>query len=357
MQINPVTETALKQELSSKWDYKIPNVPFWKISIINLIFGFSINLFLNFTFVFSLHFVIDIAINSIFVGGAIWKGSQWITIRLIEKYSWLNHPLKRILYSLLYIFLLAVAAVSIFNSLYRSIFYTYTLEQYQHELHFIIITCLTLTVSINIIIYSYIFLRNWKQSVIQEEVLKREQLNLQYETLKTQINPQLLFGSLGALKNIVNTNAESAAKYVKQLSEVYRYSLDQRNKDLIELNTELDFLNKYVSLRQLQFSNIDISIPTTSKTGYVLPLSLQMIVERLIDAEKNSFSSNKKINITISGEYISINFTNTDISVLSDETIEQIANRYKYFTDAPLNTSNNANNLEIQVPIISMKSA
>lgn len=357
MQIKPVVETALKQELSSKWDYKIPPIPFWKISIVNLIFGFSINLFLNFTFVFSLHALIDIAINSIIVGGAIWKGSQWITIRLIEKYSWLNHPLKRILYSLLYIFLLAVVAVSIFNSLYRFIFYTYSFEQYQNDLYYIILTCLTLTVSINIIIYSYVFLRNWKQSVIHEEVLKKEQLNLQYETLKTQINPQLLFGSLGALKNIVNTDADSAAKYVKQLSEVFRYSLDQRNKDLIELNTELDFLNKYISLRQLQFSNMDISTPATNHTGYVLPLSLQMIVERLIDSEKTGFSSNKNINISISEEYISILFSNADISVLSDTVIEQIANRYKYFTDAPLKTTQNERILEIHVPIICMKSA
>ena len=67
------------------------------------------------------------------------------------------------------------------------------------------------------------------------ERLKKEQMATKYESLKNQVNPHFLFNSLNALTNLVYEDQDRAADFIRQLSQVYRYVLDTRSKELVTL--------------------------------------------------------------------------------------------------------------------------
>ncbi|MDZ7646494.1 MAG: histidine kinase [Cytophagales bacterium] len=90
---------------------------------------------------------------------------------------------------------------------------------------------------------------------IDAERLKKESMEAQYNNLKNQVNPHFLFNSLNALTNLVYQDQAKAVKFIKQLSEVYRYVLDSRDKEVVQLEEEMHFLESYVFLQQIRFGD------------------------------------------------------------------------------------------------------
>src|SRR5680860_513765 len=83
----------------------------------------------------------------------------------------------------------------------------------------------------------------------------------QYETLKSQVNPHFLFNSLNSLSSLVRNDPDLAEKFVQKLSSVYRYVLENKEKELVSLSTELDFVNNYFYLQKIRDEEkIDLKI-------------------------------------------------------------------------------------------------
>ncbi len=99
------------------------------------------------------------------------------------------------------------------------------------------------------------FLNNWRQAEMNSIELQKESMRSQYDSLKNQVNPHFLFNSLNALTNLIYDDQDKAAKFVKQLSEVYRYVLETQNKEVVPLADELKFLNSYLFLQQIRFGD------------------------------------------------------------------------------------------------------
>ena len=95
------------------------------------------------------------------------------------------------------------------------------------------------------------FYNRWRIAILNEERLKREAITLQFESLKNQVNPHFLFNSLNVLTSLITKDPESSIRFVKQLSEVYRYVLDQNTKDITGIAEELRFLNSYIYLNKI----------------------------------------------------------------------------------------------------------
>ena len=75
--------------------------------------------------------------------------------------------------------------------------------------------------------------------------LARENLQAQLGALKNQVNPHFLFNSLSILSSLVHRDADLAQQFVEHLARAYRYTLEQRDHDLVPLGTELEFMATY----------------------------------------------------------------------------------------------------------------
>ena len=112
------------------------------------------------------------------------------------------------------------------------------------------------------------------QSVqIENETLKSEALQSQFESLKNQLSPHFLFNSLTALKTLINESPAIAQDYVNNLSKALRYTLQSNEKQLVTLKEEMDFTESYLFLIKMRYdTNLTVIIGTDEKyLGYMLP--------------------------------------------------------------------------------------
>jgi len=93
----------------------------------------------------------------------------------------------------------------------------------------------------------------WIKSIEKNEELKRENLQAKYEALKNQVNPHFLFNSLNTLSGLVEQKPELATDFIKKLSDIYRYVLEQNDKELVSIGEEMKFVEDYIFLSQMRF--------------------------------------------------------------------------------------------------------
>jgi LytS/YehU family sensor histidine kinase len=132
------------------------------------------------------------------------------------------------------------------------------------------------------------------------ERLKRENLSIQLEGLKNQISPHFLFNSLNTLAAIIPEDPMQSVEFVHKLSHTYRYLLEQKDKNLVELSTELDFIQSYYFLQRIRFGDnlrLTIELPEAYYTRKLPPLSLQLLIENAI--KHNVISDQKPLCLSI----------------------------------------------------------
>ncbi|MDF1575874.1 MAG: histidine kinase [Bacteroidales bacterium] len=130
--------------------------------------------------------------------------------------------------------------------------------------------------------------------------VQKENLQSQFEVLKQQVNPHFLFNSLNVLTSLIKIDPDLAESFTEQLSKVYRYVLENKEKDLVALSTELEFLNSYLFLLEIRFMNkllIHIEIDKSYNDYQILPIAIQLIIENAI--KHNVFSKTLPLKMDI----------------------------------------------------------
>lgn len=123
------------------------------------------------------------------------------------------------------------------------------------------------------------------KSVRDQEAMKElEHNNLQTELdyLKYQINPHFFMNTLNNIHALVDIDTEKAKQTIVELSRLMRYVLYESNNRLISLSKELQFLNHYIELMRIRYTDkvrIDVSFPTDTGEVQVPPLLFVSFVE------------------------------------------------------------------------------
>lgn len=140
-----------------------------------------------------------------------------------------------------------------------------------------------------------------KQGIkLENEALKREALQSQYESLKNQLSPHFLFNSLTALQVLIHDSPDKAQNYVNSLSKALRYTLQSNDKQLVTLKEEMDFMDSYLFLIRMRYdSNLVVKNETEEKLllHWLPPLTLQTLVENAI--KHNEISKRRPLKIDI----------------------------------------------------------
>lgn len=208
-------------------------------------------------------------------------------------------------------------------------------------------------------IYEGIFLNaQWKASLIEKELLKRENIESQLEGLRSQVNPHFLFNSLNTLAYIIPQDADRAVKFVQKLSKVYRYILEIRDKKLISVREELKFLDSYIFLIKERFGEnlqIEIAVPQSVYEKNIIPLSMQMLFENAI--KHNIISSSKPLKIQVvlrDGKiHVENNLQKKKQSMPSTQVgLQNIRNRYAFFTQKEVEVKVNEHTFSVGLPLI-----
>ena len=199
-----------------------------------------------------------------------WLGNDYMAHVLSRWISWKAEPMKRFVIGVIATLVFTFAAVWLVAGMY----YVVLGLDLTSDIRSFLVTSLLITIVISLFMHSRSFLYSWKEAAVTAEQLQKETIKSQYESLRSQVNPHFLFNSLNALTNLVYEDQDKAAKFIKQLSDVYRYVLETRDKELVSLDDELKFLHSYLFLQQIRFGNklkVDIKLSGDLK---VAPLVL-----------------------------------------------------------------------------------
>jgi sensor histidine kinase YesM len=216
------------------------------------------------------------------------------------KISWLEQPIKRFVVS----FVLTVVGTILVAVLVQLLMHYFVLgitplealPRISTEFYY---NVLMITFVISTFLHGRGFLFDWRKSIEETEALKRAHLTSQYESLKNQVNPHFLFNSLNVLTALVHKDADLSERFIRQLSDVYRYVLEVSEEELVNLDKELKALEAYVFLLKIRFGqNLEVDVDVTNTADQLIPpMSLQMLVENAV--KHNIISKEQPLSISI----------------------------------------------------------
>jgi len=199
-----------------------------------------------------------------------------------------------------------------------------------------------------------------KDVQLRAERSEKEAALSKFEALKNQLSPHFLFNSLSILTSMVHEDADLSEKFVKQLSKVYRYILEQRDQELVSLEAELEFIKSYTFLLQIRFENkfeVHINISSSEQKQYQIPpLTLQLLVENTVKHNRMSVHEPLEVDVYIADQQLVISNTwqPRDQSEASTGIgLPNIINRYALFTELPVWSGLQNDLFIVKIPLLS----
>jgi len=187
---------------------------------------------------------------------------------------------------------------------------------------------------------------------------QKESLQSQFDLLKQQINPHFLFNSLNVLTSLIKLDPDLAEKFSENLSIVYRYVLENKDNELVNLKTELQFLNAYILLLNIRFVdklNVNINIPENRLNDLIIPLAMQLLIENAIKHNAMSKSDPLTIDIYIDNNFLNIvnNLNERPSHIVSTGIgLKNIENRYLLLNNTKPIFEKTATNFIARIPLI-----
>ncbi len=159
---------------------------------------------------------------------------------------------------------------------------------------------LWITLAIVAIFHIIYFYNKYQQNRIKEQKVIAGTASAKFDALKNQLDPHFLFNSLNVLTSLIDENPDKAQDFTTSLSKVYRYVLEQKNKELVSVDEELQFAKTYMSLIKMRFEDsIVFTMPekALNPESKVVPLSLQLLLENAV--KHNMVTPSKPLHINI----------------------------------------------------------
>ena len=155
----------------------------------------------------------------------------------------------------------------------------------------------------------YFYNQRYLENKARLATIEKEKAQYQFEALKNQINPHFLFNSLNVLSALAYQDAGKANLFAKKLSSVYRYLLSTHEMIKVPLQEELDFVESYTYLEQIRFGDtlhITMEYEQEALSRYIVPASIQMLVENALKHNINTSQSPLEITIRINRDSVCV---------------------------------------------------
>jgi hypothetical protein len=271
---------------------------------------------------------------------------------LSKHISWIKAPIKRLTAGILATIVCTVVGVLVILKIFEL-----ALDFHFSDYSDIIVPSLVITFFISLFFHGRGFFLAWRQATVNAEHFQQESIKAQYQSLKNQVNPHFLFNSLNALTNLVYEDQDKAAKFIKQLSDVYRYVLDTRDKEVVPLQYELKFIDSYLFLQNIRFGNkLKIKMNLNGVECKVAPLAIQMLIENAIKHNVVSEEDPLTISIYKESRFLIVENNLQRKKVLDEGSaglgLENICKRYEFLSDAKVQVTELNGKFRVAIPFL-----
>ncbi|WP_289024029.1 2TM domain-containing protein [uncultured Salegentibacter sp.] len=276
-----------------------------------------------------------------------------------EKITWEKATLKKVLFgafgsiilTLIGYFFCRVLHYVVYNGIPLQEFWTNErINNYLFPLLF--------TTIISLFFHLIYFYKALQEKKVKEQKIIAGAASAKFDALKNQLDPHFLFNSLNVLASLIDENPDQAQRFTTGLSKIYRYVLEQKNKELVSLEEELKFASTYMKLLKMRFENsIEFEIPEeiSNEEAKVVPLSLQLLLENTI--KHNIVSENRPLKIRIyeQDEFLIVENNYQKKEILSNRKgvgLQNIVNRYNEITQRKVLINQTEEIFRVKIPVL-----
>lgn len=222
-------------------------------------------------------------------------------------------------------------------------------------------SALLITAFISLFLHGRAFLKEWRNSASEAERLRNETLKARFETLKNQVNPHFLFNSFNVLSTLVYKDQDKAAKFIQEMSNLYRYVLETQDRETVKVEEELNALTSFVYLSEMRFGkSLDFDIQLEEvKQKEIAPMVLQMLAENAI--KHNIVSKSKPLQIKVYTEKDTIIIENNlqrknNVTASTGIGLKNIQARYTFLSDRKISIKESNDLFTVEIPLLEQQS-
>lgn len=210
----------------------------------------------------------------------------------------------------------------------------------------------------NTLYFSQVYLFRENKVKIEEERALRENLESEFLSFKNDVNPSLLYESLESLILTIHKNADQADEFIDNLAGIYRYSIVNRNKELIALDEELRAINYLLAIQNIKHNNqIRLEIALANHDMHLIPGSLVVSIDNIVRNTLISKEVPLTLRLEMEDDYLVLSHPINDRLLIhedSQNSFERLQRSYSFFSEKPfVQVKANKENY-IKFPIVSV---
>jgi len=294
---------------------------------------------------------------TILIAFIIWEGNRYLLFSMRSYFDWYKKPVRKIIVLLIGITFYTLPVSILMLAGWYHIFY-------KSAVNWQVVFSATLIMMICVIfithVYETVFLVKESESeMLRAEQFERARAEAELEALKNQIDPHFIFNSLNTLSYLIEEKPAKAKQFNDNLADVYRYILQNKARDLVLLQEEMNFLGDYFSLLKIRFENavqLKLHIDAAMFDQYLVPpISLQVLMENAI--KHNEFSDTHPLVMEISFKNGALVFYNearkkTLRKPSSKIGLKNLDERYKLTTGNTISIEETEKSFSVVLPVL-----
>ena len=195
------------------------------------------------------------------------------------------------------------------------------------------------------------------ESQCENERLSRAKIESDYQTLVEQVNPHFLFNNLSVLKSLIMYDKDKALQYVQNFTDIYRYVLQIKSRDLVHFSEELEFVKSYIALHQERLGDglaVKYDIHNDALSKMILPVGLQILVENAL--KHNIATKSQPLMIEIIADAATVTVKNSlnkkEVVFSTRKGLGNLVVRYKILTERKISVKQTETEFIVSLPLI-----
>lgn len=202
--------------------------------------------------------------------------------------------------------------------------------------------------------------KKFYESQTQIANIQQKQKENELKLLRSQIDPHFLFNNLNTLDSLIDSNPDKAKEYINRLSLIYRYLIQTKDAEVMELSSEIELAKNYIFLIKTRFGydyEFTIEENTSLKNKFIPTGALQTLLENVVKHNKSDGKKTIKTTILINNGWLIITNSRSEIISKTESFgtgLKNLKARYKLLSDKKIQVHNMTNKFEVFIPIIEL---
>ncbi|WP_108802266.1 sensor histidine kinase [Aquimarina sp. Aq107] len=190
--------------------------------------------------------------------------------------------------------------------------------------------------------------------------VQKQQKDNELKLLRSQIDPHFLFNNLNTLDALIDSDTIKAKEYINRLSLIYRYLIQTKDAEVMELSEEIAFAENYIFLIETRFGNdynFKIKRETLLSDKFLPTGSIQTLLENVVKHNKADHNGPIDVVVAIEKQWLTVINTKSKIKSFEESFgtgLKNLKSRYKLLSDLEVQIINTDSKFKVSIPIVQL---